>query len=456
LASTGSAPAKDDGSRLYARLWRWHFFAAFIVIPFVLWQSATGTLYLWSERLMDGMHPELRFVEACAQRQPPSEQIGAALRMSGQAVEEGDATADSPAAGHHVHHTAASPSARGVVEILIPDDVRRSTTVLLRGGNDLPYPVFVDPCRAQVLGILSTSAWLPGLTRGLHGGWPLGDPGSWLLEIGAGWAMVMLLTGLYLWWPRDRGLLAGLWPRVNHGWRILIRDLHSCVAVWFSMVLAFFLVSAMPWTAFWGGQLLERIQQATGQVSPAGFSPGGASFSQMASALPSVDALVDTARQRGVRGTLDIRLAPWPDAQLFIMNVHAAPSEARTLVGDAASGALRGDYRNSDLPPIPRFVALGVHVHQGDFGLPSLWLNTAFALSLIWLAATGIISWWRRRPARKLGVPPRIAAHLPLFVLVIAVVLGVIYPLLGASMLAVLAADAVYGRLFGRGAEPGP
>jgi uncharacterized iron-regulated membrane protein len=30
-------------------LWRWHFLAALIVIPFVLWQATTGTLYLWSE-----------------------------------------------------------------------------------------------------------------------------------------------------------------------------------------------------------------------------------------------------------------------------------------------------------------------------------------------------------------------------------------------------------------------
>jgi uncharacterized iron-regulated membrane protein len=399
---------------------------------------------------MDAMHPELRFVATGAASRLPSEQIGAALRTAELPAEEGDTVVANAVAGHHVHHTAGTNSP-GVVEILIPKDPGRSTTVLLRSENGLPYPVFVDPHTAQVLGTLSTSAWLPGLTRGLHGGWPLGDPGSWLLEIGAGWAMVMLLTGLYLWWPRDRGLLAGLWPRVNRGWRILIRDLHSCVAVWFSIVLAFFLVSAMPWTAFWGGQLLGRVQQATGQVSPAGFSPGGASISQMASALPSVDALVDIARQRGVPGTLDIRLAPWPEAPLFIMNVHAAPSEDRTLVGDAASGALRGDYGASDLPAIPRFVALGVHVHQGDFGLPSLWLNTAFAASLIWLAATGIVSWWTRRPARKLGAPPRCVVRPPRFVLGIAVVLGVIYPLLGASMLAVLAVDAVCGRLLGRG-----
>ena len=45
--------------RLYATLWRWHFLAALLVIPFVLWQSTTGTLYLWSEWWMDQSHPAL-------------------------------------------------------------------------------------------------------------------------------------------------------------------------------------------------------------------------------------------------------------------------------------------------------------------------------------------------------------------------------------------------------------
>ena len=37
--------------RLYARVWRWHFFAAIIVIPFVLWQATTGVLYLWHQEI---------------------------------------------------------------------------------------------------------------------------------------------------------------------------------------------------------------------------------------------------------------------------------------------------------------------------------------------------------------------------------------------------------------------
>jgi uncharacterized iron-regulated membrane protein len=48
--------------RFYGLFWRWHFFASLVVIPFVLWQSTTGTLYLWSQWWMDQAYPVLRFV----------------------------------------------------------------------------------------------------------------------------------------------------------------------------------------------------------------------------------------------------------------------------------------------------------------------------------------------------------------------------------------------------------
>ncbi len=40
-------------SSLYRLFWRWHFFAALLVIPFVIWQGLTGSLYLWSGQWMD-------------------------------------------------------------------------------------------------------------------------------------------------------------------------------------------------------------------------------------------------------------------------------------------------------------------------------------------------------------------------------------------------------------------
>ena len=441
----------EDGTRssvrLYGVFWRWHFFAAAIVIPFVLWQSVTGSAYLWSEWWMDYSHPELRFVRPAETHTAPGAQVAAALSFAGEGSgpRETVQAAHTPSMpmqmsqGHRSHEQALR--AQSVASILLSDDPRRSTIVLLQAADGLPYPVFVDPHDARVLGTLPPAAWMPGITRALHGGWPIKPAGSWLLELGDGWALVMLLTGLYLWWPRGRGFIAALWPRTGAGLRVLLRDLHGCVAVWFSAILMFFLISALPWTDFWGNHVLAALEAATGQSSPAGFSNGGASAAQMRASLPSLDEAVLATRRAGVTGTLDVRLAPAQGAPLFITNTHALPWADRTLLAGAATGALTGVFANSDLPLIPRLVAIGVHVHQGDLGAVNRWLNTAFAMALIWLSVTGLISWWTRRPGRGLAAPPKARVALPRGVLAIAAVICVALPLLGASVVCIAALE---------------
>ena len=228
-------------SQLYRRLWRWHFYAAFLVIPFVLLQSITGTMYLWHDEWADWAHPQLRFVEPAATMASVDAQVAAAVAL-------------------HPHAQATT--------LLLEDDPRRSTQILFGGhhgeSDALPFPVFVDPYSARVLGDLPGWSWMPGWTRRIHGGWPLGDAGSWLLELGACWAVVMILTGLYLWWPRDRGFIPALAPRLDQGRHILMRDLHGSVAVVFSVIILVFLVTALPWTKFWGDQILKPMQNAIG------------------------------------------------------------------------------------------------------------------------------------------------------------------------------------------------
>ena len=431
--------------RRYSTFWRWHFLAALIVIPFVLWQSTTGTLYLWSEWWMDVRHPELRFVPQGSSEALPSRQIAAALAALPVKV----------ASTFHMHSHATSPpgqeelaarqhidaAANGapILDLLLSDDPKRSTVLLVQNESGLPLPIFVDPHNARVLGTLTAAEWLPGITRALHGGWPLGKPGSWLLELGDGWAIVMILTGWYLWWPRGRSLRAALWPRWQSGPRLLVRDLHACVAVLFSAVFLFFLVSALPWTAFWGGEILSRIQSATGQESPAGFSIGGASAAQIVSASASIDQIAAAARASGVTGLLSIKLSPWAGAPVFVTNRAYSLADDRIVVGDATSGRVVGDFGHDDLPLVPRWVATGIHVHQGDFGPINLWLNTAFAASLIWLSATGTVSWWIRRPKGRTGVPPRRSVSWSPPLVATMVVLCALLPIFGASALVVAA-----------------
>jgi uncharacterized iron-regulated membrane protein len=436
--------------RYYAMFWRWHFFAALIVIPFVLWQSTTGTLYLWSQWWTDRAHPELRFVPVSDRMLPPGMQVAAALeslpdrdkpgaQLAMAHVHMGTAMQPNGAA---THMAMPMPAAKGppVLDVLLPDDPARSTAVVLQNANGLPVPIFVDPHTGRVLGSLTAAQWMPGWSRSLHGGWPLGNPGSWLLELGDCWAIVMILTGFYLWWPRARPFPQVLWPRFRSGARILLRDLHSSVAVVFSGIFLFFLVSALPWTSFWGGQILPRVESLTGQISPAGFSAGGAPASQFAYSLPSLDQAVRDTRSRGVRGILDVRLSPGAGVQWWLANVYTQAPD-HTLQADTTTGRITSDFTNAQIPAIPRFVAFGVHIHQADFGLVNLWVNAAFALSLIWLTITGVAAWWIRRPAKAWGAPPKARIGFPKWLVAGAAVMSILLPIFGLSVVLLAAAD---------------
>lgn len=410
------------GSDLRRRAWRWHFLAAVLVIPFVLWQSLTGTLYLWSEQWMDQRHPGLRFVEV------------------GEAKATLDAQVDAARAFH---------ADRAIGTILVPGDPARSTQVMFTGENGLEVAAFVDPYRGVLLGSLEGAAWPVGWSRSLHGGWPLGDAGSWLLELGACWTIVMVLTGLFLWWPRDGRGWRALVPRLRGGPRVFWRDLHACVAVWFSALIVLFLLTALPWTSFWGGSVLQPVQRALGQQAPAaaGFAPvfGGSGGHGHA----SLQAMLERARDDGMDGALMFYMVDGPPGSaVSVRDVKPRSSQERYLLLDRANAEplARADW--NQFPTMAKAVATGVDLHEaGYFGRAGAWVNTTFALALVWLCVTGAMSWWRRKPIGSAGAPPRLARPWPPGLRLAGAMLFAALPLLALSALALWAGETAWARL---------
>ncbi len=403
---------------LRRRAWRWHFLAALLVIPFVLWQSATGVLYLWSERWMDHRHAELRFVEVAGDVVPLDAQVQAARAFH---------------------------AGRQVGAVHVPVDPSRSTQVMFSDDRGLPLAAFVDPYRGVLLGTLEGSAWPVGWSRSLHGGWPLGDAGSWLLEVGACWTIVMLLTGLYLWWPRNGRGVRALLPRLRRGGRTLLRDLHACTAVWFALLIALFLCTAMPWTSFWGGKVLQPALQVLQQQAPraAGFAPV---FAGGAQGGASLQAMLDAARADGLDGDLLFLMVDGPPGSaVSVREEKARSSQERYLLMDRGDGGVleRADW--SRFPVMARAVATGVDIHEASyFGRVGPWINTGFALALVWLCVTGALSWWKRRPAGSPGVPPRARGRWPGWLRIVAAALFLLLPLLALSAAALWLAESLW------------
>lgn len=435
-------PARS-ASRLYSRAWRWHFFSALIVVPFVLWQSVTGTIYLWHREIAALAYPQLLHVATADARVSYQQQLETVLQRWPPGRLQG---------------------------IEIESDLARSTAFFFRDDNGLAFPAFVDPYSGRYLGAVESTHWIAGLSRGLHGGWPINPFGSYLLELGASWAIVMILTGLYLWWPRNSQGPAGvLYPRLRNGSRTFWRDLHATVGVYFSLIVLAFLFSALPWTTAWGDLILKPIQRATDQLPPtAKFAKGGGDHHHAqapgatangghahhgheaaAATTLSLDELIASARAAGAGGAIEVK----PVADFTLMNVRSQRARAsdEVLVQlDARSGAVLAKATWQDYAPIPKMVSTGIDLHEGRFfGRANQVFNTLVALSLIWLSVTGFIGWYKRRPAGSLSAPPRREGVLPKTVLGTGAALCVALPLFGISVLGIWLLDVIMGnRLF--------
>jgi uncharacterized iron-regulated membrane protein len=85
----------------------------------------------------------------------------------------------------------------------------------------------------------------------------IGVTGDRMIEIAASLAMVLVATGLYLWWPRDTSFGRALIPNFAARGRALWKTLHATVGAWVSIILIFFLISGLSWAGIWGGKLMQ-------------------------------------------------------------------------------------------------------------------------------------------------------------------------------------------------------
>ena len=106
------------------------------------------------------------------------------------------------------------------------------------------------------------------------------------------------------------------------------------------------------------------------------------------------------------------------------------------------SGATLGTSTAAQWGALPWMTELGVQTHMGtQFGLASRIVMTVSCLLLLWSVFSGLTMFWKRRRSGT-GFPRRpVDAKLQRGMIVLAVVLALLYPLWGLSVLAVLLLD---------------
>ena len=425
---------KPSGSRWYNAVWRWHFYAAMLCVPFVLWLAITGTIYTWRPQIEAWLDAPYDRLSIAGERATPAAIVAAA--------------------------TGAVPGSR-LKKYRLPEAPGEAVRVIVTAGGDATR-VYVDPYRLTVLVTVREDERPMNVVSRLHGTLLAGDTGSYVVEIAASWAVVMLLTGLYLWWPRGRRGLAGVaWPRLRQGKRTLWRDLHAVTGIWVSVLALFLILSGLPWAKAWGSYLTE-IRAATRAVDgPVDWTIAGkpvapgnhAGHDGMALGPPppapapvtgpAIDRVVAAAIPLGLNGPVFVSPpAVGKTGWTVASDTANRPQRSQAMV-DGATGEVTSVRVFAEKHWIDRGVGYGIAAHEGQlFGIVNQLLTTLTAAMLMLLSVSGAVMWWRRRPVGLRGVPVRLSRPRFGAVLVTSIVLlGVLLPLFGATLVAVLVVE---------------
>jgi len=399
--------------KLYLSMWRWHFFAGLFVIPFLFILSLSGIGMLLSEPLREWQHSDLFFVDPAREKHSLEEQ-----------------------------KTVVAEAYGGYVSLYIPaktDDRSNQFKVKQEDGNTLL--AFVNPYTAMLLGHLSEESSLYSFTNELHGELFLGDYGDLVIEAAASLTILLVASGLYLWWPRNGTPFWRVFTvRLNASRRLFWRDLHAAIGVYLSMFIVFFMMTGLSWTNIWGGQIVQPwssfpsekwadvpLSDETHQSLNHGVheevawgleqTPLPESRSHEAHQVEpepiDLDHVSNVAESLGFqRYRVNI---PRDENGVYTVSADTMskdvddPRDDRTVHIDQYSGEVLADVRFADYSPMAKGMAAGVALHQGDVGSLNFYANLGFCLLMMTLCVSAILAWWLRRPGRslKLEAPPQ-------------------------------------------------
>lgn len=423
VTSSASAASRTTGGAFYRLVWKWHFLASLYVLPFMAMLAITGGIYLYKPQIEEWLY---------------ADQLNVAVGETVQSYEDQISALEA---------TAGVKRLRGITT---DNDPTRSTVIEFDDAEGTPTIGWVDPYTAEVLGTVPRDAMAMRVLRKFHGELLLGDFGTKFVELAAHWAIVMFITGAYLWWPRGQRSLRNAVSLPSGKGRSFWRETHLFTGMLATVLVVPIIISGLPWTDVWGGGL-SYVQEQTGTKSKSLRFGGGAPNSTASKgetvAYADVFAL---AQAEGLAAPYEMRPPRDAEAAFWIRSASINRAEQTELIVDQYTGVVLKRHDFADNPGVAKVVSHGISFHQGElYGWVNLMQNTVAAILAVVLSVSGFVAWWMRRPAGSLGVPAAPEAALGTGMIMLIIALMILFPLMGASLIVALILDWAVFQRFG-------
>lgn len=437
--SADAAPAVSPARLpLQRAIWRWHFYAGLLSVPFMVLLAVTGSIYLFKDEINTTIFAHRTVV----------------------------ADPGTPALAPSVLAANALAALPGSTLVSFIDPVTRASSAVVTARDAAGrHLVYLDPYTGTVLDTLRSDREPMWLVRKIHSLELFGTIANRLIEAVGGFAIILVMTGIYLWWPRGQsGGVVTL--RGSPARRIWWRDLHAVTGAVAGVLILVLSASGLPWSGFWGktlnsvatqagvgypAQLWDDVPLSTlpteAVLSKPGWTVENAPVPMSTAAVPAepigLDRAVAVARGLGITPGFEMAV-PGDETGVYTAAVYPHDlSKQRLIHIDQYSARPLVDLSFPDYGAVGKAIEFGINVHMGqEWGLANQLLMLAACLAIILASISALVMWWKRRPAGKVGVPPYPADPRVYRALwAVAVALGLAFPITGLAILAMVGFD---------------
>ncbi|WP_040287155.1 PepSY-associated TM helix domain-containing protein [Sporosarcina koreensis] len=438
--------------RTYNRFWRWHFYGALFMAPLLITLTLSGIGYLFYTNVENIAYKDLFF--------------GNSEETYQLTIDEGISLVQHENPGYDI------------TKVMMMEEPYNTRLTLASEDGGERY-VFLDE-HNEIVGSQDAKYTYANIMRNIHSSlFAGGTVVNYLVELAACWAVFLLLSGLYMTW-RGKALMKPKKPAR----RIAIKRTHAWIGTVITIPMLVIIFTGLPWSAVMGDFIYSASQDhpsigtpllqqqppasdmseipwavrkeeapSSGEPDPhANHGGGKMPGMDMGGNGILIEKLLWKARDAGIEKPYTI-IAPSSEDGVFIVSkgsntgvtgLDVSPYDEMTAYFDQYSGDPISTVGYSEYGILAKWFTWGIPLHEGHlFGWPNKILNLLVCLAFLYLIFKGFQMWLVRKKTGSLSAPPRAGRPVTAGFIILMVVLGVLMPLYGISLVIVLLIEGI-------------
>lgn len=296
---------------------------------------------------------------------------------------------------------------------------------------------------------------------------------NYLVELTACWTIFMILSGTYM--LIKKKLIS------NKNKKLRFQKWHGILGVVIAIPVFVLVLTGLPWSGYMGAKI-ANVMDNSGELgqSELAINPPKSDVNEIPWAtrenkqpaseshaahhgggeMPrtdiknqiSIDKVATEAKKNGIDKPYSI-VYPSNESAAFtvskgsntgVTGLDVSPYDEQTLYLDQYNGKYLGKVKYEEYGIIGKWFTWGIPLHEGHlFGVANKVINLLVCIALLTAVGLGLTSWIKKMKDSNVKVPPRVKKPMSIPLAIVLIVLGILMPLFGFSLIVVFIIEAL-------------